>query len=42
MRVNHSREGRISGETSSVQVWVVPTDEERMMARHTLRVLSLA
>lgn len=35
-------EGRISDRTSSVDVWVVPTDEERMMARHTVRVLGLA
>jgi acetate kinase len=38
---NEAGEGRISGAASSVDVWVVPTDEERMMARHTLRVLAL-
>jgi len=26
---------RISSPSSSVSVWVVPTDEERMIARHT-------
>ena len=39
---NEAGDGRISDKTSSVDVWVVPTDEERMMARHTLRVLALA
>jgi acetate kinase len=38
---NEAGEGRISDSASSVDVWVVRTDEERMMARHTLRVLSL-
>jgi acetate kinase len=33
--------GRISDERSDVAVWVVPTDEERMIARHTLQLLSL-
>ena len=32
---------RISAEGSSVAAWVIPTDEERMIARHTLRVLGL-
>jgi acetate kinase len=39
---NEACDGRISRDASSVDVWVVPTDEERMMARHTLRVLSRA
>ena len=39
---NEAGDGRISDKASSVDVWVVPTDEERMMARHTLRVLALA
>jgi acetate kinase len=30
---------RISPEGSRPEVWVVPTDEERMIARHTLRVV---
>jgi acetate kinase len=33
-------EGRISADDSAVQVWVVPTDEERMIARHTRRLLA--
>jgi len=36
---NARGEGRISDERSAVQVWVVPTDEERMMARHTMAAL---
>jgi acetate kinase len=34
-------EGRISADTSSVPVWVIPTDEERLIARHTMEVLNL-
>jgi acetate kinase len=30
---------RISVEGARVPAWVVPTDEERMVARHTQRVL---
>ena len=33
--------GRISTDASHVSVWVVPTDEERMIARHTADVLGL-
>jgi acetate kinase len=33
--------GRISTDTSRVSAWVVPTDEELMMARHTAGVLGL-
>ncbi len=33
--------GRISTDTSRVSVWVVPTDEERMIARHTSELLGL-
>jgi acetate kinase len=36
---NAKGEGRISAETSSIPVWVIPTDEERLIARHTIRVL---
>jgi acetate kinase len=32
--------GRISEEASRVAVWVVPTDEERMIARHTVATLA--
>lgn len=35
-------EGRISDDRSTVQVWVIPTDEERMMARHTMAALEPA
>jgi acetate kinase len=31
--------GLVSAETSRVVVWVIPTDEERLIARQTLRVL---
>lgn len=31
---------RISSEASSVRVWAIPTNEELMIARHTLRLLS--
>jgi acetate kinase len=31
--------GRISADGSRVSAWVVPTDEERMMAQHTLTLL---
>ena len=36
---NARGEGRISADTSSIPVWVVPTDEERLIARQTMRVL---
>jgi acetate kinase len=38
---NASGAGRISADTSTVSAWVIPTDEERMIARHTLAVLDL-
>jgi acetate kinase len=38
---NAAGEGRISAETSRAEAWVVPTDEERMVARHTRAVLAL-
>lgn len=34
-------ERRISGPESAVEVWVVPTDEEREIARETLRLLKV-
>ncbi|HEY2049396.1 MAG TPA: acetate/propionate family kinase [Caulobacteraceae bacterium] len=34
--------GRISRDGSHVEAWVVPTDEEGMIARHTAAVLALA
>ncbi len=33
--------GRISTQDSSVDVWVIPTDEEAMIARHTMETLGL-
>jgi len=38
---NASGAGRISADGSRVKVWVVPTDEESMIARHTTRLLGL-
>jgi acetate kinase len=38
-RRNADGKGRISADPSSVPVWVIPTDEERLIARHTMRVL---
>jgi acetate kinase len=35
-----SGERRISSDNAAVEVWVIPTDEERMIARHTQAVLS--
>jgi acetate kinase len=31
--------GLISSDNSSVAIWVIPTDEERLIARHTAAVL---
>jgi len=36
---NRRGDPRISTESSSVDAWVIPTNEERMIAIHTLRVL---
>ena len=38
-RNEHRREGLISADNSSVAVWVVPTDEEGLIARHTAAML---
>ena len=38
---NARGEGRISADGSAVSAWVIPTDEERMIARHTSSVLGL-
>lgn len=35
-----SGERRISADNAKVQIWVVPTDEERMISRHALRLLA--
>jgi acetate kinase len=40
--LNRRGEGRISAATSRIAVRVVPTDEERMIAQHTAKVLELA
>jgi acetate kinase len=37
---NHAGTGRISADGSRVSAWVVPTDEERMIAEHTAAVLA--
>ncbi|RFA31417.1 acetate kinase [Alkalilimnicola ehrlichii] len=36
---NDAGEARISTEDSPVSVWVIPTDEELMIARHTLKLV---
>lgn len=38
---NTKGEGRISADISSIPVWVIRTDEERLIARNTMRVLEL-
>ncbi|CAN7372759.1 acetate/propionate family kinase [Phenylobacterium sp. LjRoot219] len=38
---NRGGEARISSDASRVAAWVIPTDEERMVARHTEAVLGL-
>ena len=39
MAANMSGDGRLSDPASKVQAWVIPTDEELMIARHTLATL---
>jgi len=39
---NEAGTGRISAKGSRVSAWIVPTDEERMIARHTMDVLNRA
>lgn len=39
---NARGEGRISRDGSKVEAWVIPTDEERMIAGHTAAVLGLS
>jgi acetate kinase len=36
---NQRSEGLISADNSSVAVWVIPTDEEGLIARHTAGML---
>src|SRR6476620_8424076 len=38
-RANDVGEGRIDGHGSEIPVWVLPTDEERVIARHTATLL---
>ncbi len=42
VEANESNGPRISSETSKVAAWVIPTDEERVIARHTLDILRAA
>ncbi|MBR0385654.1 MAG: acetate kinase, partial [Erysipelotrichaceae bacterium] len=37
----HGKEALISDENSSVPVWVIPTNEELVIARDTVRLLNL-
>jgi acetate kinase len=37
---NAARESRISSQESRIGLYVVPTDEELMIARHTLELIS--
>jgi len=39
---NAAGRGLISTPESRVQVWVIPTDEEAMIARHTLAMIPAA
>jgi acetate kinase len=39
---NDNRDSRISTSRSKVSVWVIPTNEELMIARHTGSLLGLA
>jgi acetate kinase len=41
-RANAARGPRISTERSQVSAWVIPTNEELMIARHTGRLLGLS
>ena len=36
----HGNEGRIDAEGSRAELWVIPTDEELLIARDTWRVVS--
>lgn len=38
---NKGMEGRIDAKSSEIPVWVIPTDEERVIARHTASLLRL-
>jgi acetate kinase len=38
---NERRDLRISVEDSTPSVWVIPTDEERMIAMHTFKLVGV-
>jgi acetate kinase len=38
---NKGMEGRIDSSSSQIPIWVIPTDEERVIARHTASILRL-
>lgn len=38
---NKGQEGRIDSSSSQIPIWVIPTDEERVIARHTASILRL-
>jgi acetate kinase len=38
---NKGTEGRIDSSASQIPIWVIPTDEERVIARHTASILRL-
>jgi hypothetical protein len=40
--LNAAGEGRIDAASSRIPVWVLPTDEERVIARHTAELLEPA
>ncbi|MBV9994331.1 MAG: acetate/propionate family kinase [Caulobacteraceae bacterium] len=40
--LNHRGMGKISAQSSRIAAWVIPTDEERMIASHTCALLTLA
>jgi acetate kinase len=41
-QANDSGKPRIDARSSTIQIWVLPTDEERVIARHTAALLSQA
>ena len=41
-RANAAGEGRLDASSSAIQIWVLPTDEERVIARHTAALLASA
>jgi len=39
-QANSAREGRIDSSASRIPIWVLPTDEERVIARHTAAIIA--